>query len=253
MLESYLSALFQEIRSELQKVKESHDIEAIHDMRVNIKRLRAVCAFIKYFKPDSNVKQLLVPFLTIFRKIGVIRDVQVPLELIQGIARDHNMEEDKLIKALVRKEKNLIKQSIIWFENEPISLEESELELLTLAKSIQPGKADIEGYLQSLRESLSISQARYSSRKWHKKRVILKRYHHVLDALVSIGYREENESEMKLIRIIEALIGDWHDRIVTANHLKNSDHSGRLLQIVNSQARTLKSSSRMYLSRLVNS
>ena len=221
-------------------------------MRVNIKRLRAVCAFIKNFKPDSNVKQLLIPFLTIFRKIGVIRDVQVPLELIQSIARDHSLDEDGLINALSRKEKFLIKQSIIWFENEQISLGDSELELLALARSVRPEKADIESYLQSLKGSLSISQARYSSRKWHKKRVILKRYHHILDALVSIGYREENESEMKLIRIIEALIGDWHDRIVTANHLRSSGHTGRLLKIVNNQGSVLKSSSRIYLSRLVN-
>ncbi len=57
------------------------------------------------------------------------------------------------------------------------------------------------------------------AKQWHKKRVLLKRYHHQLDAFCLCPDHSSDEAELKQIKIVEQLLGDWHDRVVTAEIL----------------------------------
>ena len=60
-----------------------------------------------------------------------------------------------------------------------------------------------------------------SAKQWHKKRILLKRYHHVLDAFCYCPGHSFDETELKQIKILEQLLGDWHDRVITAELIRS--------------------------------
>ena len=92
-----------------------------------------------------------------------------------------------------------------------------------------------------------------TANQWHKKRILLKRYHHKLDAFYFCPGHSLDESELKQIRILEQLLGDWHDRVVTAAILQVLNGveaaAGRAVSIMRKQDRLLLGSARIYLNK----
>ena len=224
MLDEYLNELLDQIQTEFEQVKTSYDIDAIHDMRVNIKRLRAVCGFLQFVNPGFDAKQTLRPFRSVFKKIGGIRDIQVPLQLISELNNEFDLHEDALIGKLQKDEKELVRLTGAWLKNEEVHFDRQLL--ISTASKYTFSVEEARKYLDDLLESIRPVKLRYHARSWHKKRVKLKAYHHLLDALYAMELLPADESEMKLIRIVESLIGDWHDRLVTLSHLREWGRKG---------------------------
>ena len=79
----------QEFFGHLEAVGDSLDAEAIHQFRLNLKRLKALCNLTEY---ASDGRFLTVPnfkaFRKIFRPAGRLRDIHVQLELIDAMEHE---------------------------------------------------------------------------------------------------------------------------------------------------------------------
>lgn len=53
------------------------------------------------------------------------------------------------------------------------------------------------------------------------KRIPLKRYHHKTDAFRYCPGHKSDETEVTQIKILEQLLGDWHDRVITIEILQS--------------------------------
>ena len=92
-----------------------------------------------------------------------------------------------------------------------------------------------------------------NAQQWHKKRILLKRYHHKMDAFCYCPGHSLDENELKQIKILEQLLGDWHDRVVTTEILQVFEGievtTGRAIAIMKKQENLLLGASRIYFDK----
>ena len=92
-----------------------------------------------------------------------------------------------------------------------------------------------------------------SAKQWHKKRILLKRYHHILDAFCYCPGHGLDESELKQMKILEQLLGDWHDRVVTTELLLNlaqtEGYRDQAIAIMQTQDKLLLGAAKIYLAK----
>ncbi len=75
--------------------------------------------------------------------------------------------------------------------------------------------------LARLRRRVLDSGKAMTTRRWHRKRIRLKRYRHTLDAFRYCPDHDADLAEIARIQQLERLLGDWHDRVVTSELLQS--------------------------------
>jgi CHAD domain-containing protein len=107
-----LSHWMQRIPKELQALRTKPDKNAVHDLRVAIRRCRSVAAVMREVDPEPAWHALRRVPKKLFRKLGELRDIQI---MDQWVA-EHGAENDKLRIALhthfIEKEPKLLQQAL---------------------------------------------------------------------------------------------------------------------------------------------
>ncbi len=249
-LEKYRGKLIRDINRELRLVYAEPEEEAVHDFRVGMKRLRALFYFLNCIEPGVDSKKLLKPYRVFYQSIGNIRDAHIAIKLIQGLEGI----ETSSSRAISRSLQSKIKQDYRLFENISRSCAQASVRMPTI-KSTGISERSILSHkpvvLSRLLEQILQSGEIMTAKRWHQKRILLKRYHHILDAFQFCPGHIQDESEIKQIRILEQLLGDWHDRVITAELLQSrpglDKHVAKVATIINSQDRLLLGSAKIYL------
>ena len=108
-------------------------------------------------------------------------------------------------------------------------------------------------FLQQLLTGIATTGNQSTDDKWHKARILLKRYHHTLDAFIQCPGQGLDVKEMKQIEILERLLGDWHDRVIAIDILRSfKEHEKQTVPVIielNRQEELLLGSARIYLDR----
>ncbi|HUV21056.1 MAG TPA: CHAD domain-containing protein, partial [Gammaproteobacteria bacterium] len=88
---------------------------------------------------------------------------------------------------------------------------------------------------------------------WHGIRILLKRYHHTLEAFDLCPGHRRDEAELSQIGMLEQLLGDWHDRVITAEILqalpRREKQCAPAIAELGRQQALLLGSARIYLAR----
>ena len=87
---------------------------------------------------------------------------------------------------------------------------------------------------------------------WHDRRILLKRYHHTLDAFALCPGHLRDEALIDRISMLEKLLGDWHDRVVCIDLLRRLElqtTASAAISEFNREARALRGSAALYLRR----
>jgi CHAD domain-containing protein len=219
-LDQYRSKLLSGTNRELRIIIGTPDESSIHRFRVSVKRLTALYRFLAAIDPKINAKQILRPARKLSKCISEIRDVHITLNLFAELDGLDTKEVQTLQRALnVR-----IQQDYQSFRN----LADSDIQIplrlptahsLGLAEStILRSKPEI---LRQLRDDFCDGPQRLNARQWHKKRILMKRYHHSLDAFSNCPGHTLDEKELAQMKMLEKLLGDWHDRLVAVEILKS--------------------------------
>src|SRR5690348_10635786 len=87
-LEKYVRARAKHLKKLLNTYSESGTDETIHDIRVEIKKLKAVLQLAGSVLPRFNAHKVFVPLRDIFRKAGAIREKDITTRL----AEQHNLK-----------------------------------------------------------------------------------------------------------------------------------------------------------------
>ena len=107
--------------------------------------------------------------------------------------------------------------------------------------------------LGQLLDQILVASQKMNARQWHKKRILLKRYHHILDAFCYCPGHGLDESELKQMKILEQLLGDWHDRVVTTELLLNlaqtEGYRDQAIAIMQTQDKLLLGAAKIYLAK----
>ena len=108
-------------------------------------------------------------------------------------------------------------------------------------------------FLQQLLTGIANTSNQSTDEKWHKARILLKRYHHTLDAFIQCPGQRLDEKEMKQIEMLERLLGDWHDRVIAVDILRSfKEHEKLAVPVIDElyrQQGLLLGSARIYLDK----
>lgn len=217
-LEHYLALCF-----------ETPNAEVVHELRVSIKRIRAIFLFIgqltgnKNFDADKNYKSLR----KLFRMAGNIRDVQVQQKLVSDYANALNTTFGVYLDHLDKLEK----ASVLWFFKD-IEKDKIQHNLASIQRIIENSlsscmKDDIKTKAFQLL-AYQCDELRMilinipGNKQLHKMRTTIKQMRYILSVI-----RKSDPSargfpiSLACLTETEMLLGKWHDSIVGIRTLED--------------------------------
>lgn len=251
-LEKYRSKLIRETNRNLKIILASPEELAVHEYRVGIKRLTALYYFLNKIKPELQAKKILKPYRKLFKLSGKIRDGHIALHLIEDLNAPSDASHQKLLRAV----RNKIARDTRSFESWHQSSTQTSIKVPTIrATGISEHAILINKQiiLAELLTQLSNTAGRINATEWHKKRILLKRYQHIMDAFEFCPGHQSDETELKQIYMLQKLLGDWHDRITTISLLQTflhiQSHTDPVITHLKKQDSVLLGSAKIYLNK----
>jgi CHAD domain-containing protein len=177
-----------------------------------------ILPFLNEVDPGLKTRKILKPYRRLAKSIGVIRDGHIAVHLIQELDEICPADKKTLVNAIKSKSRidyRLFKKSIV--ANALTRVRVPTIRSMGLSERAILREKPIA--LKGLLSQIMSTSPRMTAEQWHKKRILLKRYHHKLDAFCFCPGHSSDESELKQIKILEQLLGDWHDRIIAAEIL----------------------------------
>ncbi|MDH3536384.1 MAG: CHAD domain-containing protein [Gammaproteobacteria bacterium] len=222
----------------------------MHDFRVGIKRLTALYYFLNEIDNNLNARGLLKPYRPLFKSLGNIRDSHIAVHLIQDLDQLNPQHSAIMIKALNSKLGRDYRQFQKYSQTENrLSIRMPTIRATGISeRTILRYKPVV---LTNLLQQILSTPQKMNDTRWHKKRILLKRYHHKLDAFCFCPGHVSDERELKHITMLEQLLGDWHDRVITAELLQSLPElettSRATIATMKQQDRLLLGSAKIYL------
>jgi CHAD domain-containing protein len=251
-LDQYRSKLLTAVNRELRVIVTTPDEESIHRFRVGVKRLTALYRFLGAVRPETKAKQVLKPARRLSSSISRVRDCHITLGLISELT-----ELDKSgLTTLQRAVHSRVRKDYREFQKLTQSGIGIPLRLPTI-RSMRLSEHVIRRHKPEFLLQLLVGVAKTSDQStdanWHKARILLKRYHHTLDAFIQCPGQGLDVKEMKQIEILERLLGDWHDRVIAVDILRSfKEHEKQTVPVIielNRQEELLLGSARIYLDK----
>jgi len=251
-LDKYRSKLVGEINKDLRIILAQPEEEAVHDFRVGVKRLTALYYFLSRIDNTLKAKRILKPYRSLFKSIGNIRDAHIAVHLIQGLGETNAKDASALLKAL----RSRIKRDYRSFQTHVRAQSPISIRMPTVSSTGISARAILRlkpVVLDELLRQILSTDGRMNAVKWHKKRILLKRYHHKMDAFHYCPGHKSDETEIKQIKILEQLLGDWHDRVITIEILQSFEGlevaAGPAIATMKKQEQLLLGSAKIYLGK----
>jgi len=231
--EKYLHDLWDKMTAHLLAFYDAQQPEDIHQMRVSIKKIRAVSALLQGEKRMKKLKKSRNKLRDIFQHAGRLRSVHVHLALMER----HQLNHEEHKKAL---QTELANETAAFYQ-----LHDNYLKTLKKLKSeFSKGAEDLKlkdvekiyvGQLKDL--DAFFTNDTPDAEQLHEKRKLIKQLLYVHQSLpdkmkAAIGLHVEYLDEM------QELIGNWHDNLMTIELLRESgsdvaEEVGKLEQLSN--------------------
>ena len=251
-LDKYRSKLISQLNRDLRTILVRPEEEAVHNFRVGMKRLTALYFLLNEVDPRLNIRKMLKPYRRLAKSIGVIRDGHIAVHLIQELDEVCDADKKLLVSAIKSKSRNDYRSLKRTIQASPLT-RVSVPTIRSLGLSERAILRQKPVALKGLLSQIMSTSPRMTAEQWHKKRILMKRYHHKLDAFLFCPGHTSDENELKQIKILEQLLGDWHDRIIAAEILpllKGAEtEAGRTIEIMRKQDKILLGSAKIYLNK----
>jgi CHAD domain-containing protein len=229
-LVTYYSKLCSDYRKYLERAIQHQDAESVHQLRIAIKKLKALFSLIEFSDPSFESKKYLIQYIEVFKAAGEIRDISITVKLI-GKQEKNLFMNIKRLSAFLQQEKirkmPKIKKIFTKVQVKNNSYDEKITQIIK--NKIDSSKMD--AFLSNIHKELEERRKKRTSRKdLHKFRKLLKKYFYISQiAKENFRLRVDNIS-LKRIDKLQDLLGSWHDRRTAKNiindHKKNALSTG---------------------------
>ncbi|MBN1338282.1 MAG: CHAD domain-containing protein [Bacteroidales bacterium] len=216
----YFTRQLRAFERNFRKSQKGFDMNAIHQMRLSVKRTKALFQFLEavdagYF----NAKEEFRAMKNLFRLSGMIRDVQVQQELLTKTETILRLSFPGYLKYLRDKEE----ESISHFNSNLVDMANSGTVLNSekinsaIARLSDEKKLHVKtirllngkiSEIDALRKDLSRDE------NVHKIRIILKQIHYIFDfSKQGFNYKIFLKMPVTRLKQIETVFGKWHDYV----------------------------------------
>jgi CHAD domain-containing protein len=205
------------VLKELENVRTAPDPDAVHDLRVAIRRCRSVAAVMEEVDVDRTWKEMRKLARKLFRQLGELRDTQV----LEDWAKKLGTEEDSVrqrLSAFLESREEELREAALRAEAKFDQKAWKKLErgLQRRARIVPPNGPAAECLalerLEAAKELHARALRTEKPNAWHELRIGLKRFRYTVEALLPARYEVWSDGLKK----VQDLLGDVHDLAVLA-------------------------------------
>lgn len=212
------------VLKELENVRSSPDMDAVHDLRVAIRRCRSVAAAMEEVDPDPAWPAMRKVARKLFRSLGALRDAQVMNEWVKKLAPETDPVCAHLQAAFESSEPRLrdaALRAIAKFDQKSwkrLARTLRQRSRLVPAGSLAAECLALERF-DAAKELHAKALRTEKSKPWHALRIGLKRFRYTVESLLPEQYASWTDD----LKRVQDLLGEIHDLDVLSGIVSKSD------------------------------
>src|SRR3984893_9319062 len=216
-----LTHWMQRVPKELDALQSAHDKDAVHDLRVAIRRCRSVASVMREVDPDPAWHEMRRLPKKLFRKLGKLRDTQIMDEWVA----EHGAENDKLPLGLhnffQETEPKLLQEALrLAAKFDEKSWQRLERKLRKRIRLVPSGSLAAQCLaVERLNEAKELHGKALRADKpatWHGLRIGLKKFRYTVESLLPQQY----EAWSANLKQLQDILGEVHDLDVLRGIIK---------------------------------
>ncbi len=229
------ASLLQKLSSEMERVTRDPDADAVHDVRVAIRRFSQALKVFQDFLPARGAKRIRRDLRHMIDAAGAVRDRDIAAGLIKRLAGPPG----ETLRAAVLQERAAAAATLVgltqnWLSSGcatqwklELNLEAAPIDVSTppgeMARALLPKRAD-----QFFQRGRGAADHAASARALHRFRIAAKKFRYTLE-LFQPCYGPRFEDYLSQIRKAQTLLGDINDCEASRNILKRHHTDEQLL------------------------
>ena len=200
------------VLKELESVRKSPDADAVHDLRVAIRRCRSVAAVMEEVDPDPLWPHMRKLGKKLFRQLGELRDTQVLEQWTKKLGPESDTVRERLLAALGAQEKEMQQaafKAVDKFDQK--AWKKLERKLQKRSRLVTPDGLAAECLalerLEAAKELHVRALRAEKAEAWHALRIGVKRFRYAVESLIPARYAEWEDD----LKRLQDLLGEVHD------------------------------------------
>lgn len=223
-----VNRLLASLSSQTRKALRSRDAEAIHDLRVAIRRFAQPLAIFEPWFASKHVPEIIRQLKALRSAAGRVRDCDIALELV---AKTDAGSVEKLNNTLLVRRKaaqrGLISALRRWTEQKRAAKWRKELAEIEAPEKLQNYTWDEQARNELPRIAKTLFHSSTSAKHLHKLRIRAKKLRYALE-LFQHAYGDAGVAHIEQLRDVQTLLGDIND-LRTARSLLREIGAGHKL------------------------
>jgi CHAD domain-containing protein len=197
---------------ELAEVRRAPEPDAVHDLRVALRRCRSVAAVMEEVDPEGSWQEMRKLGRKLFRQLGELRDVQVLEEWTKRLGAESDPVRLQLL-TLFEKQEGELRESATWAAGrfDEKAWKKLERGLQSRARLVPPDSLAAQCLalerLEAAKELHIRALRAEKPRPWHELRIGVKRFRYTVESLLPEKYEHWGEN----LKRVQDLLGDVHD------------------------------------------
>ena len=200
------------VLKELEKVRSSAEPDAVHDLRVAIRRCRTVAAVLQEVDPDPAWQAMRKLGRKLFQQLGELRDTQVLEDWAKKLGSESDPIRQRLLAVLEARESELREAAFrVETKFDQKAWRKLERGLQRRSRLVPPDGPAAECLVLERWEAAKELHARAlrteKAGAWHELRIGVKRFRYTVEALLPARYETWSED----LKRLQDLLGEVHD------------------------------------------
>lgn len=206
---------------ELESVREAPEPDAVHDLRVAIRRCRSVAAVMEEVDADAAWPAMRKLGKKLFRQLGELRDTQVLEDWAKKLGPESDAVRERLMSAFTAQEKEQQAAALKAVEKfDQKSWKKLERKLHRRSRLVPTNGLAAECLaLERLEAAKELHVRALRTEKpegWHALRIGVKRFRYTVESLLPARYEEWGEG----LKRVQDLLGEVHDLDVLSTKIE---------------------------------